>query len=191
MDDLSGTVVWRSVTETTSTISLLSDNGAGALASGERTTIGSAFRVGSTDTGDELGARRLSGAIVRSDAWSWCGGSWGSCGWWRSSAIYDTRSGECVGALDNLSGAVVWSWFAETAATIALLGDDGASTLSSVEPTAVRGAVCVPRAHAGNELGALLWRTGKDGCACEQCDVCDEENAENSEAGHWEDRRVI
>jgi len=182
LDDLSGSVVGDSVSESTSTVPSLGDHGTGALASGESTTIGRTVGVFSADSGDELSAGGLASARSGNSDSSRRGGS--------SLGGNDTRGSRRVRALNDLSGSVIGDSIPESTSAVPSLGDYGTSTFAGGESTAVGGTGRIVDAGASNELRSQR-DTGEDGGAGEQGQVGDEESAEHSKASHLKDWCVV
>jgi len=148
LDGLSRVVVGGSVTEATATVTLLSNDSAGAQAGVEATAARGAVGVAGARTRDELRTRSGAGCSGLAGASGVVGGS--GC----SAALGDARSGLRVGTLNSLRGVVVGGSVTKAAPTVALLSDDGASTFATVETAAAGCAIRVARTWAGDELGA-------------------------------------
>jgi len=167
LDFLSGDVVGLGISVTTSTVTLLSNDGAGALAGIETAASARAISIALARAGDELGAfsggrrsiaggRRLSvvTTLVRI----------GRCGIGRCraarrrvairSTVALSTWKDGIGALDFLSGDIVGLSVSVAASTVTLLSNDGAGAFAGVETTASTRTVRVGLAGASNELGA-------------------------------------
>jgi hypothetical protein len=146
------TVVGLSVTETASTITFLSDNGASTLATREATARAGAVGVRSASTGDELSS-----------------GCFGGGGGWCNSATGGCSSGLPAWETQRYSGAIIRLSVTEATTAISFLSNDGAGTFAGSESTAGTCAVSVSLANTSDELGP--WRLAREnggrnkGCA--------------------------
>jgi hypothetical protein len=138
-ESLSSVVVGLSISKATATIALLGNDSAGALSGVEATAAGSAIGIRGARAGDELG----SGSLLSSAALVGI-----------ATVVVIVVVGRGLETEGDSSVGIGLS-ISKATTSITLLGDNGTSTLSSVESTAARGASGIRLARASDELGAL------------------------------------
>jgi len=168
-----GVRVGLAASETAATIAGQGDDGTGAFTGLEAAASLLAIGVGGAGTSDELGALGRGGCG--------CGCSCSTVLNGGGTSLLGLECGHSTRELaERLRGVGVGHARTETAATIALEGDDGTGAFTGVESATSFRTVGVLGARASDELGALR-STGDDGRRREQSEVGQEEDTDHRE----------